>query len=152
LEQLITKKINFNQPYANMILPKIIEDPKKMNKIESVAYLFVTLMESDGKIVNEEIKTWSEMVENRWPDIDKSEVDQALNDCSYSFKNQNASQQKIFLEETFRNLKQYLDESELDNLAKDIAILIQSDGVIAIEEMGISGLLNWKLGVNVHFD
>ena len=40
-----------------------------MNKIENLAYLFATMMDSDGKVNVKELNTWYEIVEKRWPEV-----------------------------------------------------------------------------------
>ena len=38
------------------------------------------------------------------------------------------------------------------NLAKDLSAVIQADGIIALGEMNLAGLLKYKLGIDINFD
>ena len=49
-------------------------------------------------------------------------------------------------------LKQDLKKLEIDNLAKDLTLLIQADGKISMGEISLAGLLKWKLGLNINFE
>ena len=42
-----------------------------MNKIENLAYLFATFMDSDGKVNTKELYSWYQIVEKRWPEVPK---------------------------------------------------------------------------------
>ena len=42
-----------------------------MNDIKSIAYLYASMMDSDGKIATKELESWYQMVEKRWPDFQK---------------------------------------------------------------------------------
>ena len=49
-------------------------------------------------------------------------------------------------------VKTNLKKTELDNLAKDLSDLIQSDGKITVGEINLAGLLRWKLGTDINFN
>ena len=57
------------------------------------------------------------------------------NDCEYSAS-------------TKLNLK----KSDLDNLAKDLSSMIKADGIIALGEMNLAGLLKYKLGIDINIE
>ena len=123
-----------------------------MNKIESLAYLFATMMNSDGKVNTKELNSWYQIVENRWPEVPKEQAGNALKNALYSLKSQNHSERINNLEKVLENLKLNLKKSDLDNLAKDLSIVIQADGIIALGEMNLAGLLKYKLGIDINFN
>ena len=123
-----------------------------MNKIESLAYLFATMMESDGKVSTKELKSWYQIVEKRWTELPKEQAGNALKNSLYSLKSQKRSERITNLEEVLNYLKLTLQKSDLDNLAKDLSTLIQADGTIATGEISLAGLLKWKLGIDIKFD
>ena len=123
-----------------------------MNKIESLAYLFATMMESDGKVSTKELKSWYQIVEKRWTELPKEQAGNALKNSLYSLKSQKRSERITNLEEVLNYLKLTLQKSDLDNLAKDLSTLIQADGTIATGEINLAGLLKWKLGIDIKFD
>ena len=123
-----------------------------MNKIESLAYLFATMMDSDGKASIKELNSWYQIVEKRWTEVPKDLAGNALKNALYNLKSQNHSERIIKLEKILGNLKLNLNKSELDNLAKDLSSMIKADGVIAMGEMNLAGLLKYKLGININLD
>ena len=123
-----------------------------MNKIESLAYLFATMMESDGKVSTKELNSWYQIVEKRWTELPKEQAGNALKNSLYSLKSQKRSERITNLEEVLNYLKLTLQKSDLDNLAKDLSTLIQADGTIATGEINLAGLLKWKLGIDIKFD
>ena len=123
-----------------------------MNKIESLAYLFATMMESDGSVSITELNSWYQIVEKRWTEVPKEQAGNALKNALYSLKSQNHSERINNLEKVLENLKLNLKKSDLDNLAKDLSIVIQADGIIALGEMNLAGLLKYKLGIDINFD
>ena len=54
--------------------------------------------------------------------------------------------------ENLEYLKFNLQKSDLDNLAKDLSKMIKADGLIAIGEITLAGLLKWKLGLDINFN
>ena len=122
-----------------------------MNKIENLAYLFATMMESDGKISTKELNSWYQIVEKRWTEIPKEEAGNALKNSLYSLKSQKRSERINNLEEVLKYLKFSLEKSDLDNLAKDLSAVIQADGKITVGEINLAGLLKWKLGLDINF-
>jgi len=123
-----------------------------MNKIESLAYLFATMMDSDGKINTKELNSWYQIVENRWPEVPKEQAGNALKNSLYSLKSQSQVERHNNLEEVLEYLKFNLQKSDLDNLAKDLSKMIKADGLIAIGEITLAGLLKWKLGLDINFN
>ena len=123
-----------------------------MNKIENLAYLFATFMDSDGKVNTKELYSWYQIVEKRWPEVPKEQAGNALKNALYSLKSQNHSERINKLEKVLENLKLNLKKSDLDNLAKDLSTMIQADGIIALGEMNLAGLLKYKLGIAINFD
>ena len=123
-----------------------------MNKIENLAYLFATFMDSDGKVNTKELYSWYQIVEKRWTEVPKEQAGNALKNALYSLKSQNHSERINNLEKVLENLKLNLKKSDLDNLAKDLSIVIQADGIIALGEMNFAGLLKYKLGIDINFD
>ena len=123
-----------------------------MNKIESLAYLFATMMNSDGKVNTKELNSWYQIVENRWPEVPKQEAGDALKNSLYSLKSQSQVERLNYLEEVLEYLKFNLQKSDLDNLAKDLSKMIQADGLISIGEINLAGLLKWKLGLDINFN
>ena len=49
-----------------------------MNKIENLAYLFATMMDSDGKVNVKELNTWSEIARKRWPEISEEQAEKCF--------------------------------------------------------------------------
>ena len=123
-----------------------------MNKIENLAYLFATMMESDGKINTKELNSWYEIVEKRWKHVPKEQAGNALKIALYRLKSQNQSERTTNLEKILKRLKLNLEESDLDNLAKDLSAVIKADGIISIGEINLAGLLKWKLGLDINFN
>ena len=123
-----------------------------MNKIEDLAYLFATVMDSDGKVNTKELHSWYQIVEKRWTEVPKEQAGNALKNALYSLKSQNHSERINNLEKVLENLKLNLKKSDLDNLAKDLSTVIQADGIIALGEMNLAGLLKYKLGIDINFD
>ncbi len=122
-----------------------------MKKIESLAYLFATVMDSDGKVNIKEINSWYRTVQKRWPEVPKEQAGNALKNALYSLKSQNQADRINNIEKVLEYLKYNFKKSDLDNLAKDLSKMIQADGLIAIGEINLAGLLSWKLGLNVDF-
>ena len=123
-----------------------------MNKIENLAYLFATMMDSDGKVNVKELNTWYEVVEKRWPEIPEETAKNALKNSLYSLKSQNESERIKNLEKIVSYLKCNLKNSDLDKIAKDLSKMIQADGLISIGEINLAGLLKWKLGLDINFN
>ena len=123
-----------------------------MNKIENLAYLFATMMDSDGKVNVKELNTWYEVVEKRWPEIPERTAKNALKNSLYSLKSQNESERIKNLEKIVSYLKCNLKNSDLDKIAKDLSKMIQADGLISIGEINLAGLLKWKLGLDINFN
>ena len=123
-----------------------------MNKIEDLAYLFATVMDSDGKVNTKELYSWYQIVEKRWTEVPKEQAGNALKNALYSLKSQNHSERINKLEKVLENLKLNLKKSDLDNLAKDLSTVIQADGIIALGEMNLAGLLKYKLGIDINFN
>ena len=123
-----------------------------MKKIENLAYLFATMMESDGKINTKELNSWYQIVEKRWKQVTKEQAGDAIKIALYSLKSQTQSERTNNLEKILKDLKLNLEESELDNLAKDLSAVIKADGQIAIGEINLAGLLKWKLGLDINFN
>ena len=123
-----------------------------MNKIENLAYLFATMMDSDGKVNVKELNTWYEVVEKRWPEIPEKTAKNALKNSLYSLKSQNESERIKNLEKIVSYLKCNLKNSDLDKIAKDLSKMIQADGLISIGEINLAGLLKWKLGLDINFN
>ena len=123
-----------------------------MNKIENLAYLFATMMESDGKISTKELNSWYQIVEKRWTEVPKEQAGNALKNSLYSIKTEKHYERINNLEKVLKYLKFSLQKSDLDNLAKDLSTVIQSDGTIATGEINLAGLLKWKLGLDIKFE
>ena len=123
-----------------------------MNKIENLAYLFATMMDSDGKVNVKELNTWYEVVEKRWPEVPEEQAGNALKNSLYSLKSQNQTERINNLEKVLTYLKCNLKRSDLDKIAKDLSKIIQADGFISIEEITLAGLLKWKLGLDINFN
>ena len=123
-----------------------------MNKIKNLAYLFATMMESDGKVSTKELNSWYQIVEKRWTNVPKEQAGNALKNSLYSLKSQKLSERINNLEEVLKDLRLDLKKTDLDNLAKDLSELIQADGTIATGEINLAGLLKWKLGLDINFD
>ena len=123
-----------------------------MNKIGNLAYLFATMINSDGKVNTKELNSWYQIVENRWPEVPKQQAGDALKNSLYSLKSQSQVERLNNLEEVLEYLKFNLQKSDLDNLAKDLSKMIQADGLISIGEINLAGLLKWKLGLDINFN
>tara|TARA_B100001093_G_C26744081_1_gene978012 strand:- start:48 stop:419 length:372 start_codon:yes stop_codon:yes gene_type:complete len=123
-----------------------------MNKIENLAYLFATMMDSDSKVNRKELNSWYQIVEKRWPEVSKEHAGNALKNALYSLKSQNQADRTNNLEKVLEYLKFNLQRSDLDHLAKDLSKMIQADGLIAIGEINLAGLLKWKLGLDINFN
>ena len=123
-----------------------------MNKIQSLAYLFATMMNSDGKVNVKELNTWYQIVKKRWPEIPEEQAGNALQNSLYNLKSQNHEERINNLEKVLVYLKRNLKRSELDNISKDLSKLIQADGLISVGEISLAGLLKWKLGLNINFN
>ena len=123
-----------------------------MNKIENLAYLFATMMDSDGKVNVKELNTWYQIVEKRWPEVPEEQAGNALKNSLYSLKSQNEAEKINNLEKVLAYLKCNLKNSDLDNIAKDLSKMIQADGLISIGEINLAGLLKWKLGLDINFN
>ena len=123
-----------------------------MNKIENLAYLFATMMDSDGKVNTKELNSWYQIVEKRWKHVPKEQAGDALKIALYRLKSQNQLERTINLEKILKELKLSLEKCDLDNLAKDLSAVINADGIIAIGEINLVGLLKWKLGLDINFD
>jgi len=123
-----------------------------MNKIENLAYLFATMMDSDGKVNVKELNTWSEIAKKRWPEISEEQAGNALKNSIYSLKSQNYEEKINNLEKVLVYLKSNLKKSDLNNISKDLSKLIQADGLISTGEINLAGLLKWKLGVDINFN
>ena len=123
-----------------------------MNKIENLAYLFATMINSDGKVNIKELNTWYQIVEKRWPEIPEEQAGNALKNSLYSLKSQNQTERINNLEKVLTYLKCNLKRSDLDKIAKDLSKIIQADGFISIEEITLAGLLKWKLGLDINFN
>ena len=123
-----------------------------MNKIDSFAYLFAVMMESDGKVNIKELDSWYKIVEKRWTDVHKEEAGNALKNALYIIKSQDQSERLHNLEKVLKDLKSSLQSADLDNLAKDLSAVMQSDGIISIGEINLAGLLKWKLGIDINFN
>ena len=123
-----------------------------MNKIQSLAYLFATMMNSDGKVNVKELNTWYQIVKKRWPEIPEEQAGNALKNSLYNLKSQNHEENIDNLEKVLGYLKSNLKRSELDNISKDLSNLIQADGLISIGEINLAGLLKWKLNLDINFN
>ena len=122
-----------------------------MNKIENLAYLFATMMDSDGKVNVKELNTWYEVVEKRWPEVPEEIAGNALKNSLYILKSQNESERIDNLEKVLAYLKCNLKNSDFDKIAKDLSKMIQADGLISSGEINLAGLLKWKLGLDIKF-
>ncbi len=122
-----------------------------MSKIENLAYLFATMMDSDGKVNTEELNSWYQIVEKRWPEIPKEQAGNALKNALYSLKSQNQNNKINNVKKVLKYLKGSLQKSDLDNLAIDVSQMIQADGFITTGEINLAGLLKWKLGLDIKF-
>ena len=123
-----------------------------MNEIENLAYLFATMMESDGKVSTKELNSWYQIVEKRWTEVPKEQAGNALKNSLYSIKTEKHYERINNLEKVLKYLKFSLQKSDLDNLAKDLSTVIQSDGTITTGEINLAGLLKWKLGLDIKFE
>tara|TARA_A100001011_G_C13840568_1_gene646745 strand:- start:139 stop:510 length:372 start_codon:yes stop_codon:yes gene_type:complete len=123
-----------------------------MKKIENLAYLFATVMDSDGKVNTKELNSWYQTVQKRWPEVPKEQAGDALQNALYRLKSQDQAERIDNVEKVLQYLKYNLKRSDLDILAKDLSKMIQADGLIAIGEINLAGLLNWKLGLNINFN
>ena len=123
-----------------------------MNKIENLAYLFATMINSDGKVNIKELNTWYQIVEKRWPEIPEEQAGNALKNSLYSLKSQNQTERINNLEKVLTYLKCNLKRSDLDKIAKDLSKMIQADGIISVREINLAGLLKWKLGLDININ
>jgi len=123
-----------------------------MNKIENLAYLFATMIDSDGKVNIKELNTWYQIVEKRWPEIPEEQAGNALKNSLYSLKSQNQTERINNLEKVLTYLKCNLKRSDLDKIAKDLSKMIQADGIISVREINLAGLLRWKLGLDININ
>ena len=123
-----------------------------MNDIENIAYLFATMIDSDGKISTKELNSWYQIVRKRWIEIPKEEAGNVLKNSLYKLKSQKSSERINNLEEVLKELKFNLQRPDLDNLAKDLSKMIQADGTISIGELNLAGLLKLKLGLDISLD
>ena len=123
-----------------------------MKKIENLAYLFAMMMDSDGKVNVEELHTWYQIVEKRWPEVPKEQAGNALKNSLYSLKSQNQAERINNLEKVLTYLKCNMKRSDLDKIAKDLSKMIQADGIISVREINLAGLLKWKLGLDININ
>ena len=123
-----------------------------MGDIESIAYLYASMMDSDGKIATKELESWHQMVEKRWPEFQKEAAGNILKNTLYRIKSQNNSAKMNQIEKVLIELRDNLKKQEINDLAKDLSALIRSDGKISTGEMNLAGLLNWKLGLDINFN
>ena len=123
-----------------------------MKKIESIAYLYASMMNSDDKIATKELESWYKTARKRWPEVTKEDAGNTLKNTLYFLKSQSSSERINNLEIVLKELKTKLKKTELDNLAKDLSDLIQSDGKITVGEINLAGLLRWKLGTDINFN
>ena len=123
-----------------------------MNKIENLAYLFATMIDSDGKVNIKELNTWYQIVEKRWPEVPEEQAGNTLKNSLYSLKSQNQAERINNLEKVLTYLKYNLKKSDLNNIEKDLSKMIQADGLISIKEINLAGLLKWKLGLDINFN
>ena len=123
-----------------------------MKKIESIAYLYASMMNSDDKIATKELESWYKTARKRWPEVTKEDAGNTLKNTLYFLKSQSSSERINNLEIVLKELKTNLKKTELDNLAKDLSDLIQSDGKITVGEINLAGLLRWKLGTDINFN
>tara|TARA_Y100000591_G_scaffold265118_1_gene238608 strand:- start:7560 stop:7931 length:372 start_codon:yes stop_codon:yes gene_type:complete len=123
-----------------------------MNRIENFAYLFATMMDSDGRVNVKELHTWNQIIKKRWPEIPEEQARNTLKNSLYNLKSQNHEERINNLEIVLAYLKDNLNRSDLNNIAKDLSKLIQADGLISIGEINLAGLLKWKLGLDINFN
>ena len=123
-----------------------------MGDIESIAYLYASMMDSDGKIATKELESWHQMVKKRWPEFQKEAAGNILKNTLYRIKSQNNSAKMNQIEKILIELRDNLKKQEINDLAKDLSALIRSDGKISTGEMNLAGLLNWKLGLDINFN
>ena len=123
-----------------------------MNKIESLAYLFATMIDSDGKVNIKELNTWYQIVEKRWPEVPEEQAGNTLKNSLYSLKSQNQAERINNLEKVLAYLKCNMKRSDLDKIAKDLSKMIQADGIISVGEISLAGLLKWKLGLDININ
>ena len=94
-----------------------------MNKIENLAYLFATMMDSDGKVNVKELNTWHEIVAKRWPEVPGEIAGNALKNSLYSLKSQNEAERIDNLEKvvaTAFNQRRKMLRSSLKSLTPNI--------------------------------
>ena len=123
-----------------------------MNNIKSIAYLYASVMDSDGKIATKELESWHQMVEKRWPEFQKEVAGNILKNTLYRIKSQSNSEKMNQIEKVLIDLRDNLKKQEINDLTKDLSALIRSDGKISTSEMNLAGLLNWKLGLDINFN
>ena len=114
-----------------------------MNDIKRIAYLYASMMDSDGKIATKELESWYQMVEKRWPEFQKKVAGNILKNTLYRIKSQNHLEKTNQIEKVLMELKDNLGKQDINDLAKDLSALIRSDGKISIGEMNLAGLLSW---------
>ena len=123
-----------------------------MDKVEKLAYLFATMMESDGKVTTSEINSWSQIVKKNWTEVPIDQSVNFLKNALYIIKSQKHSERTKNLEKVLNDLKLLLTKSDINNLANDLYKLMKADGKITTGELTLGGLLNWKLGLNIKLD
>ena len=123
-----------------------------MKKIENLAYLFATMMDSDGKVNVKELNTWYQIVKKRWPEVPEEQAGNTLKNSLYSLKSQNQAERINNLEKVLAYLKCNMKRSDLDKIAKDLSKMIQADGIISVGEISLAGLLKWKLGLDININ
>ena len=90
-------------------------------------------------------------MKKRWPEIPKEEAGNALKNSLYNLKSQNHTERINNLEKVLAYLKCNLKRSDFDHIEKDLSKIIQADNLISVEELILSGLLKWKLGLDINF-
>ena len=120
-----------------------------MNRIENFAYLFATMMDSDGRVNVKELHLESNHKSDGPTLKNRHKI---LKNSLYNLKSQNHEERINNLEIVLAYLKDNLNRSDLNNIAKDLSKLIQADGLISIGEINLAGLLKWKLGLDINFN
>ena len=54
-----------------------------MKKIESIAYLYASMMNSDDKIATKELESWYKTARKRWPEVTKEDAGNTLKNTLY---------------------------------------------------------------------
>ena len=98
-----------------------------MSYIESIAYLYASMMDSDGKITTKELESWHQMVEKRWPEFQKEVAGNTLKNTFYRIKSQNYLEKMNQIEKVMIELRDNLKKQEINDLAKDLSALIKLD-------------------------